>query len=174
MVGEKKLNNVNIYFLRREFSRELFSSNMLQGTLGMKKVDSILLDTEVTLMRLLDIVIPALVRCKSDGVFFGLELDGSSLHIVTRRSPTHHFVFPSVDSRNYIPVDSPWDGLKVTRLSCRLAFLENADDSVSRKVGWSSTYGFEIDSLGFVRVDESVVGRLDIRLFSSFLHHTSQ
>lgn len=56
---------------------------MLKLALGVLKVHGVLLDSEVTLVRLLDVVVPALVSSESNGILLGSEFDLSSLPVVS-------------------------------------------------------------------------------------------
>lgn len=76
----------------------------------MSKVAGVLLDSELSVVGLLDVKVPALLVGKVDGRLLGEELHLCGLHVVTGRLPSDQVVFPSVGSVDDVPVQSPGKG----------------------------------------------------------------
>lgn len=75
---------------------------------------------------LLNLVVPALLLAEVNSVFLGTELERSTLHVVTGRSPAHQRVLPSCGALEDIKVDTPHLGACLAR---RVGGLGRAEDT---------------------------------------------
>lgn len=97
--------SVNIYaFL------SLFGSNVFELAVGVDKVVGVLLDSELSVVGLLDVKVPSLLVGKVDGRLLAGELHLCGLHVVAGRLPSDQIVLPSVGNVDNVPVESPGKG----------------------------------------------------------------
>lgn len=88
---------------------------------------SISLWSELSDLWLLHKVTVALLLSESDSILLGLELDGSSLHEIAGRGPSHQWVLPSSTLWHNIPIHSPALSRPVAALCGGLCLLEDAN-----------------------------------------------
>lgn len=83
---------------------------MFELAVRVDKVVGVLLDTELSVVRLLDVKVPALLVGEFDGRFLAGELHLCGLHVVAGRLPSDQIVLPSVSNVDNVPVESPGKG----------------------------------------------------------------
>lgn len=77
----------------------------------MQIIRRITLNLKLLFIRLLDEVLVTLFLREGNRIFFALEVDMRSLHLVGGGLPAHHGVFPAVALLEDIPVHAPGVGV---------------------------------------------------------------
>ena len=85
----------------------LFRSDDLQFLGAVREVVGVSLRYELPLIGLLHKILVSLLVSKVDGILLRFELYPVTLHVISRRLPSHQWVLPSVSLGKDVPVHQP-------------------------------------------------------------------